>query len=241
MSIEALKATYWIAIFFAILMFPQFYLEREKSIDYVKNNYHRIMTIRSFYFILFFSFTLVFLLHTYPTLEKVTNDTQAVIISSIYIIFFLCFYFAAKLQLKPSEVVKSIIKTGNKKNPRGEKLANKNNDFESLSSEDIEMLLFGVVAFWGDGSISKEEIDKLKQKCNDRLDNLSMVSFSHFDDKDFSIKEYIVELFDLIKKLKEQSGNYADIELPNKFLKKITKQQNNPEDLIKFKILYAFK
>ena len=56
MSIEALKATYWIAIFFAILMFPQFYLEREKSIDYVKNNYHRIMTIRSFYFILFFSF-----------------------------------------------------------------------------------------------------------------------------------------------------------------------------------------
>ena len=142
------------------------------------------------------------------------------------------------MQLKPSEVVKSIIKTGNKKNPRGEKLANKNNDFESLSSEDIEMLLFGVVAFWGDGSISKEEIDKLKQKCNDRLDNLSMVSFSHFDDKDFSIKEYIVELFDLIKKLKEQSGNYADIELPNKFLKKITKQQNNPEDLIKFKIFY---
>ena len=74
-------------------------------------------------------------------------------------------------------------------------------DISYLTSEDLEMLLLGTVAFWGDGSLNKEELDLLNRGCKKRIENLEITDLSDSDDIELSSKEYIIALFKMIEKV----------------------------------------
>jgi len=110
---------------------------------------------------------------------------------------------------------------------------NNQNDISYLSTEDLEMLLLGTLAFWGDGSLNQEELDLLNQSCKKRIENLELVSFSDSSDQNLSIKEYIIALFEMIENISSDTKIYEDIELPEDFIK--SKQKDyQPDNQLKF-------
>ncbi len=107
------------------------------------------------------------------------------------------------------------------------------NDISYLTSEDLEMLLLGTVAFWGDGSLNKEELDLLNQGCRKRIENLQITALSDSNDIELSSKEYIIALFKMIEKVSGDSKIYEDTELHKDFIKKKGKDYQ-PDDQLKF-------
>ena len=110
---------------------------------------------------------------------------------------------------------------------------NNQNDISRLTSEDLEMLLLGTVAFWGDGSLNKEELDLLNQGCRKRIENLEITALSDSSDKELSCKEYIIALFKMIEEVSSDSKIYEDTELHKDFIKKKGKNYQ-PDDQLKF-------
>ena len=74
-----------------------------------------------------------------------------------------------------------------------------------LSSADLEMLIFATGAIWGDGSVDSEELDLLYKYCEKRIDNLDLADLSDPADKDLSVKEYIIALFQKIDDISENT------------------------------------
>ena len=106
-------------------------------------------------------------------------------------------------------------------------------DISYLTSEDLEMLLLGTVAFWGDGSLNKEELDLLNRGCKKRIENLEITDLSDSDDIELSSKEYIIALFKMIEKVSADTKIYEDTELHKDFIKKKGKDYQ-PDNQIKF-------
>ena len=95
-----------------------------------------------------------------------------------------------------------------------------NYDYSILSSEDLEMMTLAVIAFWGDGQISKSEFDFLKESCERRLDKLVLVDLTDPRDIELSAKEYLIYLFEMINDISSNGEQYSQIEIPKKFRKK---------------------
>ena len=107
------------------------------------------------------------------------------------------------------------------------------NDISYLTSEDLEMLLLGTVAFWGDGSLNKEELYLLNRGCKKRIENLEITDLSDSSDIELSSKEYIIALFKMIEKVSADTKIYEDTELHKDFIKKKGKDYQ-PDNQIKF-------
>jgi hypothetical protein len=121
--------------------------------------------------------------------------------------------------------------------PQGTK--NKNpSALDSLSTEDLELMILGIVAFWGDNSISRKEMDALVSSCEERLQHLRLGVLSDPSDVDLSCKEYLLQLFDMISDMSNNPQDYQDIEIPQKYLKrKGKKYQPSSRDKIFFLVI----
>jgi len=93
-------------------------------------------------------------------------------------------------------------------------------DLSSLSSEDLELIIFGIVAFWGDNLLSKKEMNILVSSYKERLKHLTLGILSDPSDADLSCKEYLLQLFDMISEMSNNAQEYEDIIIPEEYLKK---------------------
>ena len=109
---------------------------------------------------------------------------------------------------------------------------------DSLSTEDLELMILGIVAFWGDNSISRKEMDALVSSCEERLQHLRLGVLSDPSDVDLSCKEYLLQLFDMISDMSNNPQDYQDIEISEKYLKKKGKNyQPTTRDKIFFLVI----
>ena len=102
-----------------------------------------------------------------------------------------------------------------------------------LSSADLEMLIFATGAIWGDGSVDSEELDLLYKYCEKRIDNLDLADLSDPADKDLSVKEYIIALFQKIDDISENTELLDKFVLNEKFAK-LKGKKYEATDQIKF-------
>ena len=93
------------------------------------------------------------------------------------------------------------------------------NDLEAISSADIELVIMGIVAFWGDGKLTKKEMEVIERSWESKKDELNLVEYSDHRDLNLSKQEYILGLFEFLKTEEKRISSEDTIELPEKFEK----------------------
>ncbi|MEE3197154.1 MAG: hypothetical protein VX225_01700 [Pseudomonadota bacterium] len=111
-------------------------------------------------------------------------------------------------------------------------------ELASLDVTDIEIFLLGTMALWGDNKVTQKEMDFLLEKTRENIKDLKLFAFTDPADVELSCKEYLIELFSLIKKQGENTGAYADIEIPERCIKKLQKKNKEFEPTVKQRIIF---
>ena len=106
---------------------------------------------------------------------------------------------------------------------------NTKDDLEKMSSNDLELILMGIVAFWGDGKLTKAEMTILEKSWESRQNHLDLVDYTDPKDVSLSKKEYILGLFEFLKEEEKKISSEEDIELPEKFKKSNKKKLKNSQ------------
>ena len=102
-------------------------------------------------------------------------------------------------------------------------------DLEKMSSNDLELILMGIVAFWRDGKLTKAEMTILEKSWESRQNHLDLVDYTDPKDVSLSKKEYIIGLFEFLKEEEKKISSEEDIELPEKFKKSNKKKLKNSQ------------
>lgn len=106
---------------------------------------------------------------------------------------------------------------------------NTKDDLEKMSSNDLELILMGIIAFWGDGKLTKAEMTILEKSWESRQNHLDLVDYTDPKDVSLSKKEYILGLFEFLKEEEKKISSEEDIELPEKFKKSNKKKLKNSQ------------
>ena len=106
---------------------------------------------------------------------------------------------------------------------------NTKDNLEKMSSNDLELILMGIIAFWGDGKLTKAEMTILEKGWESRQNHLDLVDYSDPKDVSLSKKEYILGLFEFLKEEEKKISSEEDIELPEKFKKSNKKKLKNSQ------------
>ena len=106
---------------------------------------------------------------------------------------------------------------------------NTKDNLEKMSSNDLELILMGIIAFWGDGKLTKAEMTILEKGWEIRHNHLDLVDYSDPKDVSLSKKEYILGLFEFLKEEEKKISSEEDIELPEKFKKSNKKKLKNSQ------------
>ena len=93
------------------------------------------------------------------------------------------------------------------------------NDLEAISAADIELVIMGIVAFWGDGKLTKKEMEVIERSWESKKDELNLVEYSDHRDLNLCKQEYIIGLFEFLKTEEKRISSEDIIELPEKFEK----------------------
>ena len=93
------------------------------------------------------------------------------------------------------------------------------NDLEAISAADIELVIMGIVAFWGDGKLTKKEREVIERSWESKKDELNLVEYSDHRDLNLCKQEYIIGLFEFLKTEEKRISSEDIIELPEKFEK----------------------
>ena len=97
-------------------------------------------------------------------------------------------------------------------------------EIESIA--DLEMVLFCIMAMWGDDGLSKSEVSVLSSAYQKRAKKLASVRLSDKRDKILSQREYIIGLHDFVSK-EAKKIEYDSIELTEEFSKKYLKESES--------------
>jgi hypothetical protein len=96
-----------------------------------------------------------------------------------------------------------------------------------MSVKDNEITIMAMIAFWGGGSLSSEEFNFIK---NYHLSNESNISFNLFtdsNDKDLSIKEYLLFIIEFIDDFKKSNNERRNsVEAQNLIIIEISTNSN---------------
>jgi hypothetical protein len=110
-------------------------------------------------------------------------------------------------------------------------------DFD-LTAADLEIHLMGVIAFWGDGRIRRQELKLLEDYYSKNSENLNLVPLTDPLDPSLSKKEYILGLFDFLKS-EEVRISEEGIDLPKEFIK-LNKKKLKKEGLSDKEKVFVF-
>ena len=110
-------------------------------------------------------------------------------------------------------------------------------DFD-LTAADLEILLMGVIAFWGDGRIRRQELKLLEDHYSKNSENLNLVPLTDPLDSSLSKKEYIIGLFNFLKS-EEVRISEEGIDLPKEFIK-LNKKKLKKEGLSDKQKVFVF-
>ena len=76
---------------------------------------------------------------------------------------------------------------------------------EDLTARDIEMALLVMIAYFGDGKISEEELELLANLAKTRFQNSIFSDYRDSDDTELCVHEYLLWMLDTIHSLREES------------------------------------
>ena len=97
-----------------------------------------------------------------------------------------------------------------------------------FSAETLEVLLMGVIAYWGDGKIVQEEMEILLNYYRANRKKLNFVTLTDPEDEKLSEKEFIIGLCAFLKSEEERMQD-EDIELPEEFVSRNKKKFKDKE------------
>lgn len=85
---------------------------------------------------------------------------------------------------------------------------------EDLTARDIEMSLLVMIAYFGDGKISEEELELLASQAKTRFQDSIFSDYSDSKDIELCVHEYLLWILDTIHSLREETLK-QQIELPD--------------------------